>query len=147
VSKIAAMKLFTNLRRRTTALSGGLAIALLIIAGCGRSPSETVKQFAAAGKAMDTDKMKTLLSKDSVAKMGPILDMAKSLKAANKDKTAPTPDYGDVTVKSEDVTGDKATVTAVATEKDGTKHESKINLVKEDGEWKIDLGAMGGFGK
>ena len=70
-----------------------------------------------------------------------MLDMMKSMASMSGDQEKPEPK--EITITNTETDGDKATVTYKA---EGADEEQTLDLVKEDGEWKVvfDKSSMGG---
>ncbi len=122
-----------------------LTFALIaFVAACGAagssasSPSGVSKRFIEAARAKDTKSFKALLSKKSLesiekdakeASMSPD-EMITKMLAQDLFKGA-----GEIEVRNEKITGDKATVEI----KDNEGKWSENELVKEDGDWKVSI--------
>jgi len=104
-----------------------LLVSLTFVA-CSSGPEGAAKNFVEAIAKGDLDKAK----KHATAQTGALLDMAKSM---SKTEMPTYPDYKFEMVK-DSVAGDKAWVTY----KEPTGGEGVIDLVKEDGEWKVTVG-------
>jgi hypothetical protein len=126
-------------RRRMLALLLALTLttlAALACKGAGSSPTATWKAAYAAVKNKDVAGFKKVLSKKSVESLDEaakrsnkssddfIKDILNDAKLAKSDES-----------KDEKINGDTATL-QVKTEKDDWE---TVNLVKEDGEWKMKL--------
>ncbi len=95
--------------------------ALLLLTGCGKSPSKVAKAFSenlAKGSITEAKEYAT-------EQTGQLLDMAASMGAIEAD-----PDYKFVLVE-ETIDGNRAVVKQEGGE--------QIDLVKIDGKWKVDI--------
>lgn len=143
-----------------------LVLAVLVafgitMIGCGGGgPKASFMDFANAIKAKDAEKSWNLLSKATQDSFNSMYEMIKGLaamspegakelegvtdgkgfwkKAITESEKAGGPDlskqFADVSVTNEVVNGDKATLTVKSGEK-----EEKIEMVKEGGNWKVDM--------
>lgn len=106
-----------------------ILLAPFLFAACSSGPESTARNFAEAIAKGDLDSAK----KYATAQTGALLDMAKSMSKADDMPTYP--DYKFEAVK-DSVSGDKAWVTY----KEPTGGEGVIELVKENGDWKVTVG-------
>jgi len=109
--------------KKTTLIIASIS-ALLLLSGCGKSPSKVAKAFCenlAEGKMTEAKKYAT-------EQTGQLIDMAASMGAIETN-----PDYKFVLI-DETIDKNRAVVTCEAGPNDG-----KINLVKIDGDWKVDI--------
>ncbi|MHC6204435.1 DUF4878 domain-containing protein [Breznakiellaceae bacterium SP9] len=112
-----------------------------IAVGCssGSSPTTVVKDFCAALEKSDFDKAKTF----ATAETGALLDTIKSMTSlANLGGETATNEMADafaqfknVTFGTETISGDTATVII----KDAEGSENTIDLVKQNGTWKVKM--------
>lgn len=124
-----------------------IAIAIFLFS-CNNSststPSGTVTGFFEAAKKADENAFKSYLSKDDLAFLIAAEGMAKQ-KGIDEDKKQSIKDEfvakakdASFKVLSEKIEGDKATVEVEV--KDGEKtNKETMNLIKEDGKWKLSL--------
>lgn len=120
--------------KKTTALLAllGIAVGLTSCGGGGASPNATVQGFLDASKRGDQDAaMQYVETGDR--------DFLESLKSKGQDQKKFGPPEGmSFTIGKVNVQGDTATVSVTGT-KDGKDEVQQIKLVKQGGEWKIDL--------
>lgn len=103
-------------------LAAGFA-SLLLVAGCGNSPSDVAKAFATSMAEGDIAKAKEY----ATPRTGALLDMALSL--GGDAEEFKDPDYRFVLVE-EQVNEDTAKVTT---------EDAVFDLIKLDGAWKVDV--------
>ena len=121
--------------------TSALAIAILLLAGIScqyffAKPSGTVKSFYLKIEAGELDAVIGLLARSSPMKM---LGDDK-LKAALAQQTAEIRKklgISSFTIRDEQVKGETAVVKGTVHFKNGTADDFEMNLVKEDGAWKI----------
>jgi cellobiose-specific phosphotransferase system component IIA len=131
-----------------------LSVAILMMAcnSGGNSPKATVEAMFAAMKNGNLDDMKKYITKSDVAlleaaeKVMVAFDPEASKKMKEKMTTEFKDKVKDVTfiLKDEKITGDNATVTAEITQ-NGKMESQNIDLLKEDGVWKVSF-TKSGFG-
>lgn len=136
-------KSFTRLAALALTLGAGL-----IAAGCGgdddstseeaQSPSDVVAAFYAATADGDNEELCSYFSEETAQQAAEEEDADSCEEAAESglgdDETAALAET--VEVGEEKIDGDTATVEVSSSEQEGT---GTINLVQEDGEWKIDF--------
>jgi hypothetical protein len=129
----------------TKALRWGLltmTVALVFTAcsgGSKNSPGKVAENFLMAVQDMDFEKAKLYATKESAS----MLDMLAGFAGmGDEEKPEPAP----ITITNEEIDGDKATVTYTSKNEDGEETEDTIDLVKEEGEWKVkfDKSSLGG---
>jgi len=115
-------------------------VSLFFLLSCGSdfsSPTNTVETFLNAAKDKDEETYLSCLEKrdrewiDEMSKKSGKKDEESDFLT---DEDSPT----DYEIGEEKIDGDKATV-EVTTESKGKKEKATISLVKEDGDWKIDM--------
>ena len=109
-------------------LSGGL-----IASGCGggSGPEDAVDETFSAVQDGDFEKVCENLSSDS---RDQIESFAEDGQGCTDFFDGADADQGDYEIKSSEENGDEATVKYT---EDGTDGEQEVNLVKEDGDWKL----------
>ncbi len=125
----------TTIRRWGLAALAALALTAGI-AACGESGAveDALQDARKAAADQDFDKFCDSLSKKALEQAGGDADAcAKLLESAGGDEIAEDAKK-DFEIKEVEVDGDKATVT---TQTEG-KDEEKAQLIKEDGDWKIE---------
>jgi len=118
------------------------ALAGLLIAGCGGSdaPEDVVDEFFQATADSDAEAFCATLSEASQTQAAETEDVETCEEGAEKafgsgDFEAAAEMAGDVEVGEATIDGDSATVTATSGDV-----EEEVPLVKEDDEWKVELG-------
>ena len=125
------------------------ALCAAVLAGCGpKTPEAVAQKFLETAMTGDMDAAKKYMSKDAVKALDGIEAMAmkmdeKKYKEEKEQKKKEMQEKAKgVKIEKKDVKvdGDKATVTFKLS-KEGEKEaeEEKIDLVKEDGEWKVAM--------
>ena len=113
------------------------AVTLCCLVGCGgNSPKAVVEDYfetMQAGK-LDEAYMNKHLSKASLAKFGAFQEM---FKATIEMSNMIGKEIESVSVKGVEMDGDKAKVTVVVKGR-GEEREDTVDVVKEDGVWKLD---------
>ena len=119
-----------------------LIASAAIIAGCGggsggttggtKTPEQVAKAFFAAIEKIDTTTTWDLMSAESQKAIGTKTDWVNSAKGAKSDTK--------YTVGKVTVNGNKATAKVTATQSGKTSTQT-VQLVKENGLWKVDLTA------
>ena len=119
-----------------------LIASAAIIAGCGggsggttggtKTPEQVAKAFFAAIEKIDTTTTWYLMSAESQKAIGTKTDWVNSAKGAKSDTK--------YTVGKVTVNGNKATAKVTATQSGKTSTQT-VQLVKENGLWKVDLTA------
>lgn len=121
-----------------------ILLALSMTTACksgGANPEATAEKFIKAVQGFDFEEAKKYSSKESAA----MIDMMKGFMAAapaeELEKQKAEAKNTKIEVISSNVAedGNTATVTLKATTPDGNSKEDKIDLVKEDGEWKVNF--------
>jgi hypothetical protein len=122
-------------RRRAGSLVWQFAVLALL--GCASSPSATVTGFYKDLEAGRVESAMGRLSTHLKSQLG-----ADKLKAALEEASLETKKKGgvaDFRVTSEVVTGEVAEVEVSMKYGNGSTDTDKVKLVKEEGDWKIDL--------
>ena len=116
-------------------------IASLLFVGCGNNtkPSDVALKVFDALKELDFKTVKQYIAKDFIESVDQIeKHMIEDVAAANNFKN----DVKGTTCKilSENISedGNSAVVETEVTFRDGKKHQNKMDMVKVDGEWKIN---------
>jgi hypothetical protein len=124
-------------------LVAGIVILIVLLSGGGggsSSPSQAVRSLIDAQLRGDTDAFIgyfTKADRDAIAREGAASRQqidAVVKQAANRVKTTGNPE---VNIKKEQVNGDTATVDFEVKWKDGDANQATLNLIKEDGSWRI----------
>lgn len=105
-----------------------ISLVAVMFAACSAAPEDVAGKFAESIAKGDIDEAK----KYTTLQTGALLDMAKGLKA---DKLPTFPDYKFEVLKDSIVKD-----TAWVTYKTPLGDEGLINLIKEEGEWKVTVG-------
>lgn len=115
-----------------------VAVLMTSCGGGGGSPEATAKHFLNALQDMDFEGAKKYATEGSAE----MLDMMQSMSSMAGDEEKPEPKK--ITITNTETEGDKATVTYTA---EGSDEEQTLDLVKQDGEWKVvfDKSSMGGM--
>lgn len=117
-----------------------IAILAITVVSCGSksSPKDVAVKFTKALNSMDFEGAKKLGTPET-SKM---LDMIASISSMMPDSLKEQAKNFKVEAKDEKIDGDKASVMVT----NGDKGEEKIDLVKKDGKWLVnmDKGSMGG---
>jgi hypothetical protein len=129
-----------------------LTITILMV-GCkgdGGSPTSTVTAFMEAMKKGDIEAVKKLITKNDLSLFTMMETMAKSFGNTEmvekiKNEFIEKSKNVSLTIKDEKIDGDKATVNVDIKENDKTITRP-IQLLKEDGSWKVSLQSTGGLG-
>jgi cell fate regulator YaaT (PSP1 superfamily) len=103
----------------------GLVLLLIPLTGCAQSPSDVVKAFS---KGIAENNIQKILDNST--------DKAGRLYIVFLDKVKDS--MKDVKVVKEEIDGDTAKVT-VKYLQDNKEKEDKLDLVKVDGKWKVDI--------
>lgn len=115
-----------------------LSISLFSCSGSG--PEATAKQFVTLTSQGDLAEAKKLCTAETAS----LLAMAEGFMAKEKDKLKEQNKNIAVEVISTEITDDKAKVKYKITgAKDATKEEQEIDLVKIDGDWKVNINKEG----
>ena len=125
-----------------------LALALPVLGCGGDSPSVVAERFVTASADLDCDTLVELMSNDSVQLFGE--DRGQAVEACKEQlaalgEGAPNLEVTSFEVTEENIDGDTATVDFKASAKiEGEEteqtQEDTVNLVKEDGKWKVSVG-------
>ncbi|MDT5059730.1 MAG: hypothetical protein QOH63_189 [Acidobacteriota bacterium] len=116
-----------------------LAVACSSNSSAGKSPTETLRAYYDAAKKKDVETVKKFLSRGTMQVME---DIAKGQgktvdemfkEGANRDAQMPTPEFS-----NEKITGDTASVDIKVPEQPLVT----MQMVKEDGEWKLAIDKM-----
>ncbi len=102
-----------------------IVLVALALSGCGASPSSTAEKFTVALAKGDIETAK----KHCTQSTGSMLEMARSMGAVQTQ-----PDF-EFEASREDVDGNRATVYF----KDADGNEEKVDLVKIDGQWLVEI--------
>lgn len=117
-----------------------VAVMAITIVSCGSksSPKEVAVNFNKALNNLDFEGAKKLGTPET----GKMLDMLSSFSSMMPDSLKEQAKKYKVEAKDEVIDGDKAVVTIT----NGEKGEEKMNLVKKDGKWLVNMSkdAMGG---
>ncbi|MBA3531379.1 MAG: DUF4878 domain-containing protein [Ardenticatenales bacterium] len=111
----------------------------LLMTGCGffaSGPGQTVENFYRSVEEGNLDDATALLSSRLVSTIG-----ASKIKQGLAQQTQTIKDKGgieSISVDSEEVTGEIAQVTTTITYGNGETGTETVNLMKEDGSWKLD---------
>ena len=113
-------------------LLGMLAMALCLV-GCSKGPDKVAVTFFEALADADFDKAAELASKETQ----PLVKMMAAVPDAKENMKK---EFDGAKFKAVDtkIDGDKATV-KVEFKKDGKTDTNDVNLVKEDGDWKVAM--------
>ncbi|MEM9108971.1 MAG: DUF4878 domain-containing protein [Planctomycetota bacterium] len=124
------------MKQLLTALMLVCSFALIGCGGGSAGPGDTVKEFAEAMEAGDTEKVKELAPAMGMA--GEKLDgMVQTAAMEMKEKKG----IKEIEIVEEKIDGETATVKAITHFGDGTKEEGEpMKLAKIDGKWVIDMG-------
>ncbi len=133
--------------RAATFLAIILALALPVLAfGCGGDdPGATVEEFVRASAALDCDTLVSLMSDESVKLFGE--DRDKAVEGCKQNMSTFQGEESKIEITSfevleESVDGDSAKVKFKVSAKiagEEQTDEDEVNLVKEGGEWKINV--------
>lgn len=113
-------------------------VALLVIGilltGCSSGPSRTVERFFRATEDGKQSEAVDLLSSQVIATFG-----RDKLIAGLADRTREIESLGgiDSIATDETINGDSASVNVTVTYGDGSVESDRVDLIKEDGDWKI----------
>lgn len=117
-----------------------IALLAITIVSCGSktAPKEVAVEFTKSLNKLDFEAAKKL----GTAETGKLLDMMSTFSSMMPDSLKEQAKKYKIEAKDEVIDGDKATVTVT----NGDKGEEKINLVKKDGKWLVNMtkDAMGG---
>jgi len=121
------------------------AVLAFGMASCGSKsdPKEVALNYLNALKSMDYEGAK----KFSTPETGKMLDMLASFSGMMPDSMKEQAKSIKVEIKDAKEEGEKCTVTFTSSDK--PENEEKLNLVKKDGKWLVDMGKddMGGGGE
>jgi hypothetical protein len=107
--------------------------------GSGDSPSDVALNFYKALADKDSGKACDYLSDKAAKSAEGAGGCEKALDATIKEtKPALLEAFGSLEASNEKIDGDKATVTLTPTARGYTSGHQEANLVKQDGDWKID---------
>ena len=112
-------------------------LATVVLTGCSSGPKATVEDFYSAVEAGKTSEAAELLSANTRQLLGPA-KLQQAIVASNKEIKA-SGGVDSLKILDEQVTGDIASVNAQVTYNNGKVQSEVVNLVKEDGAWKINL--------
>ncbi len=104
-------------------------VATLVACGGGDTPKSVAEKFLKSLNKMDYETAKKYGSEDT----GKLLDMMSGFANLMPDSAKQERSFE---MKEEKITGDKATVTYLASGEEG---EQSLNLVKVDGKWKVAM--------
>lgn len=116
-----------------------IVVLLTILPACSlfNSPSQTVKNFnkyVSEGKIDDATK---LLSKRVISNMG--IDKVKSGLARTTKNIKERGGITSLEIVKEEIIGEVAEVHMIISYGNGSKINEKVQLIKEEGDWKIDI--------
>ena len=116
-----------------------LASTTIILSGCFKqSPGKTVEKFHRSVEEGNIDEAMNLLSASVTKNFG-----SEKIKLGMSQGVSETKEKGGIksfTINSEEVTGDVAEVNYTIEYGNGSKESQNIQLIKEDGEWKLSPG-------
>jgi len=133
-------------RSKLPLLIGGLVVLALIVAGLflvvrddddGGSPEQAVRDFFDASKAKDCDRLVELVVERSWSQNGTVTREKAVEQCTDEMESGPQLDTELKSVKTTSEKDDKAVV-QVSYTLDDEAVDTEIDLVKEDGDWKID---------
>jgi len=127
----------------TIAVIGGLAAC-----SRGGEPEAVIEELARVGETGRCDRLPQLISASSAQMVGPKLEAACKegieQRKNNPDKAKAERKLKRINVLNKSENGDKTTVRAEPEYEDGSKEPAQdFVMVREDGQWKIDLLATG----
>ena len=114
---------------------GFVLLFSFFMVSCGGSsdnPQDVAKEFMTALGDQDYDTAKDLGTENTVMMIGMIESMASMAPEGEADTTG---DMGEITWGETEIDGDKATCFYSTPDKEG----EKVELVKVDGDWKVDM--------
>jgi hypothetical protein len=114
-----------------------IALLAITIVSCGSksSPKEVAVSFTKSLNSMDFEAAKKLGTPET----GKMLDMLASFSSMMPDSLKEQAKNYKIEAKDEKIDGDKATVTVT----NGEKGEEKLDLVKKDGKWLVNMSKEG----
>jgi len=114
-----------------------LVFVLAVSVGCSAGPGTVVEKFFKALEGGEIDEAIGYLSSRAVQTLG--ADKWRSALAEMSRQIEAEGGMGEVKVLNEIENGDIATVEVELTDNNGNSDTETFNLVKEDGDWKIDI--------
>ena len=122
------------MKRFVYAVSG---LVLLVLVGCNESPAKTGKDFyylVEKGKVNDAYNLVTKEGQGLLSMAGGAASFSKLTKEIESKKG-----IKEIQVVNEEKKGDTATVKVKIIFNSGEPQEDKLDLIKEDGKWKIAI--------
>ena len=112
-------------------------LLLVVLVGCSSSPDGAVKGFLKALDKGKIDEAMGYLSTSALSTLG--RDKWQSVLASAADEIQSKGGISSVDITDKKVHGDIATVTVKITYGDGSSEVNTIDLIKENGDWKIQI--------
>lgn len=114
-------------------------VVVLGLVGCsGSSPSATVKNFYKYIEREQYEKAASLISRQAIDAYG--IDKLVSVLRMQSSQIQQAGGIKSFKVTDQTIVNDNAVVYYEITTGDGTVAPGSVNLIKEDGDWKIDIG-------